>query len=248
MIYFVNLLLTATLLAVPSPTDSLQTVLLNDMAALDAQYIPALALTNKGDEHASRLAIRRLNTHWKTFKKKWSGYSTDDIHWKASLNDVHRHIDQAAAQIQAGELPEAHELLEEVRSLMMETRQRNHIPYFLDYLTAFHDPMEEVVMVASGSISIDSSTTRIQFVQENLPELQRLWRNVESADRQREIFHLKPDDWSNIESLISEEKDAITALKKAVKMQEEALIIRRAQAIKPPFVELYLSFGKFQSQ
>ena len=54
--------------------------------------------------------------------------------------------DKAAAEISAGNLPEAHETLEAARDLMAALRHRNGVVTFSDHMNAYHAEMERMLI------------------------------------------------------------------------------------------------------
>ena len=62
-----------------------------------------------------------------------------------TLTKVGQVYERAASQVAAGQLPEAHETLEEVRDLLADLRRRNGVIVYSDHMNAYHAEMEHVL-------------------------------------------------------------------------------------------------------
>lgn len=234
---------TASSLAVSDRTADDRLDLLRTMAELDRAYIPALWWTGQKDRERASTAIDRLHAVWMgvepilTESPLLDGASTEE------LEAVRRSIARGASLVDGdGDLHEAHEALEEIRLDTLELRRRNDIPYFLDRLTEYHEPMEAIVLAAvSGD---DSAVDRIR---ELAPQARSSWRAVEDHPFDNRVYRLERHELHRRERAVAEEAAALDTLEAALAASQDGgdptAILAAARGIKPPFTRLVLLFG-----
>ena len=131
-----------------------------DSAALDKAYIPALALTNQNEPEKSKAAMAKLKDAWRVYAATYRAAKPSDRTWRQGFADIDSWLAQADATVTTGtRLADAHDTLEYVRVTLMQLRQKNGIDYFLDHQTAFHEPMEEIVLTVKGK-ALDTLTPK----------------------------------------------------------------------------------------
>lgn len=239
------LLIIVSMLVTMPAFASEQSDLLQAMAEFDRNYIPALSLTNQGQQAQSVNAIRRLRTDWAEFKIRYQdGYGSDNQQWQQDMNAIEEQMTQAQNQINVNELSEAHESLEKIRFIFMEMRQRNGIEYFMDYLTRFHEPMEEIVMLAAQAENRNPESVKLDILKRMEPLLSS-WNDVRNTELPLELFDVPEEKQTLIRKFIEDESEALSQLESALQHKTMPDIIKAAKGIKPPFVRLYLSFGNF---
>lgn len=223
--------------------------LISDSAALDRAYIPALAHTSVGQADASRLAMVRLHQAWAVYKKAHYHDFPDDEAWKQGFHKIAQWITKADGLLGGVETEidthEAHEALEHIRVILMHLRQKHGIDYFLDHQTAFHEPMEQIVLSAKGKTPLTFGTAELTQIRTALPELESRWNSVRTASFVGTEYGIDAAGMSRIRQFIQQESAAIETLKQALDSGDENRIIQAAVAIKPPFARLFKSFGEF---
>lgn len=225
-----------------------QANLLTDSAALDRVYIPALAVTSQGKLEASRHAMERLHRGWRIFSRAHLKDFPTDPSWRSGFMDISQWIARADGVIRRGKkLNEAHEDLEHIRVILMRVRIKHGIDYFPDYLTAYHDPMEKIVLAAKGKTPATLTATDLNAIHKTLPLLERHWHAITQARFVPAELGLDKSQVAQVRQALAVESGAIAALQRALAKGDKAAIIRRAVAIKPPFAELYMLFGDFRS-
>jgi hypothetical protein len=217
-----------------------------DMVKLDKAYIAALALTSQGKVAESRKAMEILGGSWNQFKDRHYGANPDDPQWKKDLDAVD-HMIAEAAQIVVSDrkVTDAHEALEEVRMVMMKLRARNGIEYFVDQLTAFHEPMEAIVLAAKDKTPETLSDADMQRIRETLPEAEKLWARAMAENLDGPTYQLEASQLERARKLMQAEQQALAALKSALAGGDKPSIIKAAVAIKPNFAALFMTFGDF---
>jgi hypothetical protein len=216
------------------------------MAAFDAVYIPALSLTSSASTDASvgaraLAATQALDRRWPAMRPRLAQVWGTPA-WSGALDAVHRQI---AAAVQAAGLADwhaAHEALEEVRIVLMKARQAHGMDYFVDRLTAYHEPMEVLALAGKGD---PARLTREQRagLERAYGEALRLWEAVERHPVDPQAYGLTPARQSQMARGLAEERAALDALGRALQGQDPAALLEAAGAVKPPFARLFTSFG-----
>jgi hypothetical protein len=226
------------------------TSLVQDIVLFDQNYIPALELTRYGSGKAVDASMQQLEAHWKRFHSRYYTFELDDPYWRSDFDFVALMIAEAADIVRSGgDLLEAHRVLAGVRKVFMQIRLRNRIDYFLDYLTAFHEPMETIVRAATDKTPENITITDVDDMRVALPEALRLWARVCRQQPDVALFALDTERLIHMQTYMRQESDALEQLQQTLQglgeQVDEASIIRAALGIRPPFVRMMLLFGDF---
>jgi hypothetical protein len=217
-----------------------------DMIALDRAYIPALAVTSQGTLEESQRAMALLNKQWAEFKGKHAN-RPQDKQWQADLTKIDGMIAEANKIVAGGkDLVKAHEVLEGVRFTMLEARTRAQMPYFLDALTNYHDPMEAIVLTAKDKTPANFGDGEIGLIKDSLADAEKRWAVVKQTRIDSE-YGFSEAQRETLAKLIANESQALETLKKALAANDKAAVIKAAVAIKPPFAKTFMSFGDFEA-
>jgi len=223
--------------------------LIRDMVHLDQVYIPTLAFTSDEKLEPSRKAMKSLNQVWNSFRARHRTDSHGDKQWTADFDKVDSYIKAANKIVTDGKkLKDAHEELEHVRIVFMHLRERNNIDYFVDHLTRFHEPMEEIVLAAKGKKETTLSDKDVEFIRHALPNAKDLWRATSDAKFDASTYEFNNTQEANLHSQIGKETQALNRLEKALKSGNKKEIIGAAVGIKPNFAKIFKSFGKFPNK
>jgi len=235
------LVLCAGLLAGFSKNDLRQ-----DMVRLDKAYIAALAVTTQGKVAESRKAMVLLTGSWKSFKNRYYDANPKDRQWKSDFDKADRMIAEADKIVTSDRnVTEAHVALEDMRMVMMNLRSRNGIEYFVDRLTAFHEPMETIVLAAKDKTPEALTPEDIARIRKSLPEAERLWKRVMDGKLDAVTYQLDAAQIERARKLILVEQQALSDLKAVLAAGDKAGIIQAAVGIKPNFAALFMTFGDF---
>jgi hypothetical protein len=218
-----------------------------DMVRLDKVYIAALALSSQGKTAETRKAMQELTRAWRDFSDRYRGANPADALWQKDFDDVAHRIDEAAA-IAASErkVTDAHEALEEVRAVLSQLRARNGIEHFVDYLTAFHEPMEDIVLTAKDKTAAQLNDGDVARIRALLPEAEARWRRVAAAPFDAATLQLDAEAYARARRLMQLEEQALAELSAALGSGDRARIAKAAVAIKPSFAALFMTFGDFR--
>jgi len=223
-----------------------QNELRQDMVKLDKSYIAALALTSQGEVAESRKAMDILSGSWKAFKKTYYDANPKDTQWKKDFDAADKMIAEAAHIVVSDrKVTDAHEALENMRMVMMRLRARNKVDYFVDGLTAFHEPMEAIVLAAKDKTPETLTDADIQRIRKTLPDAEKLWNRVMAGKLDAATYQLDASQITQAQKLMQTEQQALAALKSALAKGEKPAIIKTAVGIKPNFAQLFMIFGDF---
>lgn len=219
----------------------------HDMVKLDKVYIAALALTSQGKVAESRKAVDALQKEWQGFSDRHANAKPGDTQWKPDFDHVSGMVNEAV-KIAASDrkITDAHEALEHVREVLMKLRQRNRIDYFIDSLTAFHEPMEAIVLAAKDKTADTISEADITRIRATLPLAEKAWQRAATAKLDANDYLLSPSQADDARKLIALENASLQALKDALDTGDKARIAQAAVGIKPNFAKLFMTFGDFR--
>jgi len=220
--------------------------LVQDMVRFDQAYIPALAMTSDEKPEPSRVAFSALLVEWESLKKAHFGEKSADQEWKSDFNKVDGYIGAAGKIIARGtNLKDAHEELEHIRVVFMRLRDRNGIDYYIDHLTRFHEPMEEIVLAAKGKTESTLADKDLVLIRQTLPRAKELWHATKTAEFNGALYGFNQQKTSMLHSLVEKEQAALQHLEQALQTKNKQAIISAAVAIKPNFAKIFKSFGRF---
>ena len=224
------------------------TTTLAQFVALDRAYIPPLFFTSVENIAASQASFAELQQEWTTFRSA-NVQLFPDTEWRAELEQIDQHLEKAATIIAGGGgLKKAHDELEHLREILLVARQRNDFDYFVDYLTAFHEPMEAIVLTAKQTLPKEWTAETTAKIQATLPEATARWQAVQEASFPAIDYGFSDERHQKMQQLIAAEAQALQALKNALS-QETAIPQLRATAlgIKPSFAGLFKLFGNLEA-
>lgn len=228
---------------------------LDDMVAFDAVYIPSLAMTTAAAQDAAnapkaRASLDALQRQWPALKQRLSltwGVKLP-AGWSDALASTGRHIEAASGAARQGDWKQAHDVLEPVRIDLMKIRQRQGLDYFVDRLTAFHEPMEQLAQAGSTWPSSALDTSRRDELVQAYAHARTLWRGIEDQSVDATQYGLSPARAAQLRKAIDEESAALAQLSDALRGDDKACVLKAAVAIKSPYARAFTAFGQPAAQ
>lgn len=232
----------------PSPKSSLSqqqlSVLLAASADFDRLFIPALALTNDGKAKSAARAMERL----------WEGYPPIQQRVEEQLalpsgtkrDPVMTAITSAAQFVASKDLKRAHETLEPIRDMVTQRRSDLGIDYPLDTLNEYHSIMESIVQPAVSMTPVDVDESYLRRLRASAAAASKAWATVEQTHFSPELFPFDDQAAVSLDARLDQERAAITALNRALAQGDAATVLQAARGLKPPFAQVYKSFGDFE--
>lgn len=224
---------------------------LDDMVALDAVYIPALASTSAAAQKSSAVpraqaALAALQTQWPTLHRRlgstWG--ARPPAVWTAALKGAGRQISEAAAAASRADWAQAHEALEPVRLELARARGQLGMDYAVDRLTAFHGPMEDLAQAGATWPVTSVDAARRGELERHFAHARARWHAVEGLVIDTAAHGLSAARAAQLRQAMDEESAALSRLSDALRADDTARLLKAAVAIKPPFARAFTSFGR----
>ena len=232
-----------------------QAGVLDTSIALDAVYIPALSLTNAkpGDTAGAdkaRAAMQRLDADWPGLRaallKDLSGKTpAQAAAARKTLAQVDKALADSRKAMAAGNNAAAHTALEDVRIDLMKLRRTQGVDYFMDRLTAFHEPMEVLALAGNTLKPQDLRPAQRAELEKTYAEARALWRSVEQNLPDLKAYKLSEAQQAQFNKGMADVSAAMTRLSDALRGNDNAALLKAAAAIKPPFARTFTAFGRY---
>ncbi len=219
--------------------------ILRSMAKLDQFYIPVLAYTSTGNYSKALTAFKSLKSFWEKYKHSYKKYFFIDSLWNADFENMNEIFKSAEKQLKSNNLKKVHETLEPVRIIQMRLRKRNGLPYFIDNLIKFHEPVEKLVRSVTEDKGKNIAAEKWLFYKELAARLNRIWKDVNIEKLNNKIFNMNKKNLTFINSSIQKEKTNLYKLNKIIASRNNAGLLKSAKAVKKVFADVFKSFGKF---
>lgn len=221
--------------------------LVPSMVALDKKYIAALGLTGQPDQQVkAKVAFAAFELSWNDFKGRYATEPGLDTEWADDLGRIGAAVAKAhVAIIDSSDGPAAHEALEAVRMTFLASRSRQHIPYFGDYLTLFHNSMEDLINGKPAKKLADMTAAEKSSVMADLDLLIARWSKVKAMEGLLPAMSLSSAamgayaaQWQTIDSVLHRTKTALAG-------GDEQGFAEAFGQIKPNFIKTFFLFGDF---
>ncbi|MBS1219165.1 MAG: hypothetical protein H6R21_2298 [Proteobacteria bacterium] len=216
-----------------------------DMVALDRAFIPAFGIANRTPpqpEEAKR-AMDAFSAQWAGFKQQHMATKGGDPQWQSDLEQIDRLIGAADRIIDSGkDFAKAREQLKAVRVAFLELRERMKMPYFLDDVVRFHDPMEAIHLIARGKTGEQLTAADVAKITGTFSEADQRWATVQGAKIDA-VFAPTAERRDRLNKLIANETRAMADLQRDLAAGDREAIAKSAQGLRGPFSALYSSFG-----
>lgn len=208
------------------------------MQAAYAPYRAALFRTNGKSQPEAQQAIAQAQQAWKGISERFGSQPPApydrDPGFAASLAKVAAVYEKAAREIAAGQLPEAHETLEEARDVVAALRQRNGVVVFSDHMNAYHAEMEHLLNDGSKLLGAPQGLAQLTAQAGVLDYLARQLRAQAPAALQQS---------AEFDTLLKDVEASVQAVKQAALAQDVAALKAAITKVKVPYSKLFLKFG-----
>lgn len=217
------------------------------MVAFDAVYIPALAFSSAavqdaGKADAARAAQQRLVRQWPEHRSQLAAVLGPTA--PKLLGTVAKDVERATAFVAQSNWKMAHEALEPIRERLMAARGAIGMDYFVDRLTAFHEPMEAMVLAAAEQATTADLQRRLRDrIAAEFAHARALWHGIEQHLPDSAAYGLTGSRLAQFRSGMADESRALGILSTALNGSDTAALIKAASAIKPPFARVFTAFG-----
>ena len=216
-----------------------------DMVALDRVFVPAYGVLNRTppQPEAAKRAMAALNMQWAGFKRNYMAAQGGDTQWPSDMAKIDRMMVAASRIVDTGtDFPKARDELKGIRQTFLDMRQRLNMPYLLDDVVRFHDPMEALHLTARGKTGEQLSDADVARITALFSEAEQRWTKVQSAAGDS-AFAPTADRREALNKLMANETRALDVLKQALAAGDREAIAKSAQGLRGPFTALHSSFG-----
>jgi hypothetical protein len=249
----VVLLISLCCAIVPAVASAKDEDLVQAMAALEKAYVPPLFYTSNNSKPLSVKSMAIYTSEWAAFAGAYYDYRPDYANWQGyfvvieeAIAEANAIVSTCAADPSCSNVVPAHESLERVRLTMLELRTHNGFPKFnTDTLTAFHDPMEAIVLAVKGKTPDMIDDAMMATLRAYLDEALFLWSKVEKCPLEPALWRLTDQQVTDYYTCLFQERLALTAFEDALNAANKPAIIQTGVALKPAFVKIYTLFGDF---
>lgn len=224
---------------------------LGPMVAFDAIYIPALAFTTNASQSAQAIptaqaAAARLRSRWPDLRagllQTWG--PNPPPAWTQALGEVDRRLTATHAAVEQARWHDAHEELEEVRIILMQARRAQGMDYFVDRLTTYHEPMEQLALAGSQLKPEQLTPAKRADLAKAYDAARALWSGIEQVGLDAASHGLNTARENQLRQGLAAERAALDALGQALRTGDAAAVLKAAGAIKPPFARVFTAFGQ----
>jgi hypothetical protein len=227
--------------------------LVQAMADFDRSYIPPMFYTSNNNKPLSIKSMAIYKAEWAKFSGAYYDYRSDYANWQSyfvaieeALAEADNIVSSCALNPACTNVVPAHEPIELVRLTMQELRTRNGFPKFnTDVLTAFHEPMEAIVLSVKGKTPDTLDDATIAMLHSYIDEAFSRWSKVEKCPLEQQLWHLTDQQVTDYYTSMFQEELALTMFKNALDSGNKSAIIQTGVAVKPTFVKMYTLFGDF---
>jgi len=223
--------------------------LTQEMVSLDRRYIPALGLTGQPDQfEKAKVAFSAFEKTWIAFRDGVAAQPGFDTEWKDNLETINKIVDKTkTALITNSDAPAAHEALEGVRMTLLAARSRQNIPYFVDYLTLYHNAMEDLLNNKPTALLKDWSASEKLSFNADLDLAIAHWNKVKSqeglllseAALTPQALSTYMTQWQAVSGIMSGTKAALEA-------GNDKTLADQLGQLKPNFIKTFFLFGDFK--
>jgi len=208
------------------------------MQVANDPYRMALFKSNGKSQEEALQALVQAQSAWSQLSTRFAvkppaPYDRDTA-FATSLAEVSKIYAQALTEVNAGQLADAHNTLEQVRDIMADMRRRNHVVVFSDHMNAYHSQMEVILIHGNatlaepkGMLQLTAQTGALSYLARQL-ELQ-----ASAALKQNTEFT----------SLLGAVKQSVSGLEAALLNQDMAAVKEAIGKLKGPYSKLFAKFG-----
>lgn len=221
--------------------------LIPSMSTLDKTYIAALGLTGQPDQQVkAKVAFTAFEAAWNDFSGRYATQTGFDAEWANDLASINAAVVKAkTAIIGNSDGPAAHEALEAVRMIFLASRSRQHIQYFGDYLTLFHNSMEDLINGKPAKKLAEMTAAEKLSVSADLDLLIARWTKVKAMEGLLPQMSLSSKAASAYASQWLVIDSALRTTRVALAGGDEKGFADAFGQIKPNFIKTFFLFGDF---
>lgn len=203
-----------------------------------APYRAALFKTNSNSQAEAQQAMQQAQQSWiqivGQFSAKAPAPYDRDASFAATLNEVAKVYEQAATEVNKGQLTAAHETLEKVRDLLADLRHRNQVIVYSDHMNAYHAEMEHLLNNGEALLAQPNGMQKMTAQVGVLAYLSEKLTSEAPAE------YLKNEEFT---ALAKAQKQSVDDLQTALLAQDATRAKEAIGKLKGPYSRMFLKFG-----
>lgn len=203
----------------------------------DADYRAVLFTTNSNDTAAAAKSMGSFEGKWTAIVSRWGSAPppqyADDPAWPEMVRKTGAIIGNARAEIQAGKLAAAHEVLEQFRDEIGALHARNEVMTFSDRMNAYHEKMEKVLGDTYGGFDAPGR----ERLREDVAVLAYLAADLE-RHRRTEMAES-----GEFRALLGALQQSLSAIRNALAAGDAPALKKAVTGLKPAYSKFFLRFG-----
>jgi hypothetical protein len=221
--------------------------LVQEMYALDRAYIPALGLTGQPDQFAkAKTAFATFESTWFAFRDGVAAQGGFDQEWKGDLAKIDRIVAEAKKDLLVdSNAPAAHAVLEGVRMTFLAARERLDVPYFIDYLTLYHNAMESLLNGIPAKPLAELNGAEKLSIASDLDLAIAHWNKAKAMEGLLAPAGLSPQPSSTYAAQWEILASAMKGARKALDAGDDKALAAALGQLKPNFIKAFFLFGNF---
>lgn len=217
------------------------------MIRFDRAFIPALAMTSKGDPAGSVRAMSILSGEWTVIKPELIAFYPNDKIVASSMEAVDKSIMEASAKLAANApLSEIHVILEAVKKPFIDIRVAKKIDYYPDLLDLYHSTMEEILSITADKTAAEISTTDMRLIKDLSVKGVDQWNVIQAGNLDSALFGFNESKTVSLKKSIEEGKNEAMSFVSTVESGDKEAVIKMAAGLKSFYTRVYLQFGDFE--
>lgn len=220
--------------------------MLQDMAAFDRVYIPALASMARDEPEDARRAFGRVEDAWRDMEKKYGESVEDDRFWRVDFKRVNEQIARAKTLLEADEpLGTVREELAKIGEVFQEIRLRYEVPYYLDGLARFRQSLGQVANLLADRAPETLGEDDVQALGFLRESLDYEWKIISESAPDAALFNLNDEKLAEVTALEKAVAFALDHFGAAIRDGDKSHIKQSGLALRAPFDALNNFFGDF---
>jgi tetratricopeptide (TPR) repeat protein len=164
---------------------------------------------------------------------------------RKTLAQVDKALAESRKAMAAGNNAAAHTALEDVRIDLMKLRRAQGVDYFMDRLTAFHEPMEVLALAGNTLKPQDLTPVKRAEMEKTYAEARALWRSIEQNLPDPKAYRLNEAQQAQFNKGMADVTQALSRLSEALRGTDDVALLKAAATIKPPFARTFTAFGRY---
>jgi hypothetical protein len=213
-----------------------------DMAAFDKVFIPLFYYTYQHDALRVQKYIPQVEQEWTRLRNKYQQARTQpDDTWKYSVEIIDQWMEEGLAAINDHDWKEGALKLDHIRYELMQIRECEQIPYYLDRVWDFQMAFEMVQEIANDPMLCLMPWDEFEQL---LDDMDHYWKKLKEDKPRTDTFSLDREQKKKLEKLKTEIGNQLEDLKAISDCADREEIAMYCGKMEPLIYQMIRLFGK----